>query len=184
MWKIPKEQQAIIVLLEALAGNAKAEKAVSELTATDINNENGLKPFIEKLDKVFESGKIDEAYLVYSRFINFHKSDEMSMADCIIEFKHLYHKMTNHEMPLSNAVLTFKLLDGAKLDEDEIKLALALGNNLEFETRKSALKRIFTKSTVANESFYDTNSIKQEEAFYSKNKGKQGTQIFKVSKSI
>ena len=43
MWKMPKEQQAIIVLLEALAGNAKAEKAVSELTATDINNENGLK---------------------------------------------------------------------------------------------------------------------------------------------
>ena len=185
MWKMSKEQQAIIVLLEALAGNAKAEKAVSELTATDINNENGLKPFIEKLDKVFESDKIDEAYLVYSRFINFHKSDEMSMADCIIEFKHLYHKITNHEMPLPNAVLTFKLLDGAKLDEDEIKLALALGNNLEFETRKSALKRIFTKSTVANESFYDTNSIKQEEAFYSKNKLKENkAPKSSVSKSI
>ena len=45
---------------------------------------------IEKLDKVYESEKIDEAYLVYSRFINFHKSDEISMTDYIIEFEHLY----------------------------------------------------------------------------------------------
>ena len=55
-----------IVLLELLEGNAKAEKTVSELTATDINNENGMKLLIEKLDKVFESDKKDEAYLVYS----------------------------------------------------------------------------------------------------------------------
>ena len=43
--------------------------------------------------------------------------------------------MTNHEMPLPNTVLT--LLDGAKLSEDERKLALNLGNNSEFETMKS-----------------------------------------------
>ena len=39
----------------------------------------------------------------------------MSMTDYIIDFEHLYHKMTNQEMPLPNAVLTFKLLDDAKL---------------------------------------------------------------------
>ena len=123
MWKIittiPKEQQATIVLLQSLEGNAKAERAVSELTATDVNNENGVTLLIKQLDKVFESDKIDEAYLVYSRFINFHKSDEMSMTDYIIEFEHLYHKMTNHEMLLPNTVVTFKLLDGVKLSKDE-----------------------------------------------------------------
>ena len=41
----------------------------------------------------------------------------MSMTDYIIEFEHLYHKMTNHKMPLLSTVLTFKLLDGAKLSE-------------------------------------------------------------------
>ena len=58
MWKIvtaiPKEQQAIIVLLELLARNAKAEKALSELTATDVNNENGLKLLIEKLESIWK----------------------------------------------------------------------------------------------------------------------------------
>ena len=86
-WKIviaiPKEKQAIIVLLESLEGNAKAEKAVSELTAIDVDNENVMKLLIEKLEKVFESDKIDKACLVYSRFINFHKLDEMSITDYI-----------------------------------------------------------------------------------------------------
>ena len=54
--------------------------------------------------------------------------------------------MTNHEIPLRNTVITFKLLDGANLSEDERKLALILGNTLEFEAMKSALKQIFTKS--------------------------------------
>ena len=110
---------------------------MSQLTATDIENENGMKLLIEKLDEVIESDKVNEAYLVYLRFINFHKSDEMLMTDYIIEFEHLYHKMTNHEIPLPNTVLTFKLLDCAKLNEDERKLALNLGNNLEFETMES-----------------------------------------------
>ena len=92
----------------------------------------------------------------------------MSMTDYVIELEHLYHRMTNHEMPLPNTVWTFKLLDGVKLNDDEIKLALTLGNNLEFETMKSALKWFFIKSTAANESFYDTNNIKQKEVFYSK----------------
>ena len=109
MWKIvtaiPKEQQAIIVLLESFEGNGKAEKAVWELTAADVNNKNGMKLLIEKSDKVFESDKIDETYLVYSRFINFHKSDEMLMTDYFIEFEHLYHETANHEIPIPNAVL-------------------------------------------------------------------------------
>ena len=72
---IPKEQQAIIVILELLEGNAKAEKAVSELTATDVDTESGVTILIKKLDKVFKSVKINEAYLTFSKFINFQKSN-------------------------------------------------------------------------------------------------------------
>ena len=61
MWKvatvIPKEQQATIVLLESLEGNAKAEKAVSELTATDVNYENGMNLLIEKFDNYLKVTK-------------------------------------------------------------------------------------------------------------------------------
>ena len=118
---IPKEQQAIIVLLESFEGNPKAQKAVSELTATEANHENGMKLLREKLARVFESDKIDEVYIVYLRLKNRHKSDEMPMTDYIIKFEHLSHKRNNHVMPLTNTVLTFKLLDGAKLKEVERK---------------------------------------------------------------
>ena len=38
----PKEQKAIIVLLGSLEGNVKAEMALFELTAADVNTKNGL----------------------------------------------------------------------------------------------------------------------------------------------
>ena len=63
-------------------------------------------------------------------------------------------------MPLPNTVLTFKLLDDAKLSGYERKLALILGNNLELETMKS---------TIANKPFHDNTNIKQEKTLYSKN---------------
>ena len=37
------------------------------------------------------------------------------------------------------------MLNGSNISEDERKLALILGNNLQFETIKSSLQRIFTK---------------------------------------
>ena len=52
MWqkatKLPKSAQAIIVLLEALDGNVKAEKAVENVTAHGINNDNGMNFLTEK----------------------------------------------------------------------------------------------------------------------------------------
>ena len=49
MWtlvtNVPKKEQAIVVLFEALEGNQKAEKAVSDLTATQLNVDDDLKDF-------------------------------------------------------------------------------------------------------------------------------------------
>ena len=42
--------------------------------------------------------------------------------------------MTDYKIPLPNTVLTFKLLDGAMITQDDWKLVLTLGSNLEFET--------------------------------------------------
>ena len=43
MWRLvtslPKKEQTIIILLDLLEGNAKAEQAVLDLTATELNND-------------------------------------------------------------------------------------------------------------------------------------------------
>ena len=45
MWKIvcsiPPKEQGVIVLLQSIADNKKAEKTVSKLTAHDLNRETG-----------------------------------------------------------------------------------------------------------------------------------------------
>ena len=77
MWKlltsVEAKEQGIVVFLDSLDGNAEAEKAVSELTAAELNVENGLNLLLEKLGKAFQEEIIDEAYNVYSSFINLSK---------------------------------------------------------------------------------------------------------------
>ena len=48
VFTLPKSEQAIIVLLEALDGNIKVEKAVENITAHDINNDNGIELHFQK----------------------------------------------------------------------------------------------------------------------------------------
>ena len=52
--------------------------------------------------------------------------------------------MTDYEMSLPNTVLTYTLLDSARHTDDDQKLALTLGSNLEFETE------IFFKQSALN----------------------------------
>ena len=93
MWKlvtsVEAKEQGIVVLLDSLDGNAKAETAVSKLTAAELNVENGLNLLLEKLDKVFQEETIDEANNVYSSLLNLSKREDMSRNEYIIEFEHL-----------------------------------------------------------------------------------------------
>ena len=57
--------------------------------------------------------------------------------------------MTDFDMKLPDPVLTFKLLDGTNLSNDDRKLAmLALGNDMKFKNMKSVLKHLFSKTFI------------------------------------
>ena len=111
MWQVvtsvEKNQQPIIIFLKSLEGNTKAEKAVSDLTPTDLNTDQGMNLLFEKLDKVFQSETIDEAYSTYSAFISFKRTDQMNMSDYILQYEHLYQKMIQNDMKLLDAIPTF-----------------------------------------------------------------------------
>ena len=130
MWQlvtsIETKEQGIIILLESQKGNSKAEKAVSDLTDAELYTEDGLDLLLLKLDLVFQSETIDEAYNIYTKFITFTRSHKMNMNEYIIENEHLNLKMNKNKMKLPDAVLTFKLLDGARITSEEQKLALAM----------------------------------------------------------
>ena len=65
MWKlvcgVDVKEQRIIVFLQSLNGNKKAEKALSNLTAEMLYNNNGLNVFLENLDAIFQSEEIEDA---------------------------------------------------------------------------------------------------------------------------
>ena len=65
MWKlvcgVDVKEQRIIVFLQSLNGNKKAEKALSNLTAEMQYNNNGLNVFLENLDAIFQSEEIEDA---------------------------------------------------------------------------------------------------------------------------
>ena len=68
MWKTvcgyAKKDQVIIVLLQSLNENKKAEKAVSKLTVTNLNVDDKLEKLLEKLDSTFKMKKTQESYNV------------------------------------------------------------------------------------------------------------------------
>ena len=94
----------------------------------------------------------------------------MSMNDYILEYDHLYHRMTEHDMKLPDAVLAFKLLDGASLSQEERQLALAVGNDLKFLTIKPVLNGVFTKPATEPilSNYMATMQIKQKDVFCNK----------------
>ena len=60
MWKllcnVDVKEQGIIIFLQSLNGNKKAEKAALNLTAEMLYNNNGLNILLENLDAIFQSG--------------------------------------------------------------------------------------------------------------------------------
>ena len=159
----PKKEQGIVVLLDSLEGNAKAEKTVADMKAEEINNDDSIKVITDKLDQIFLKESADEAYKVYSNFINYNKSNEITKSKYI----HFYKKMIEHGMKLPDPVLTFKLLDGANIFNNERKLALKFCVNLKYKKKKSALKQLFApSSSTSMQNTTNEIKIKQEEAFF------------------
>ena len=166
MWRLvtdlKPEKQALAVVL-SLAGQAR-QKAL-EISVDDLNKDTGMKTLLEALDKIFLADEVDLAYAAYTRFDQFKKCDEMTMVEYINEYERLYNQCRQkHAMTLPDAVLSFKLLDSSHLSMSERRLALTAARDLQFESMKAALKRIFgnglPKTSDSESAFYTVRQSK------------------------
>ena len=73
MWTVtcgvPQNEQGILVLLQSLTSNKKAEKAVSALITADLHIETGLKILIRKPDDAFQDEEAENALQYKQKFI-------------------------------------------------------------------------------------------------------------------
>lgn len=137
---LDKKKQALAV---ALGLEGRARETALEIPAADLNKDDGMETLLAKLDAVFLREEKDRAYEAYSHFDSISKDNAMSMTDYIIDFEQRYNRMKNYNMTLPDAVLAFKLLDTACIEEKSRQLALTACTDLTFASMKSALKRIF-----------------------------------------
>uniref|UniRef100_A0AAV2MPS7 Integrase catalytic domain-containing protein n=1 Tax=Knipowitschia caucasica TaxID=637954 RepID=A0AAV2MPS7_KNICA len=158
--ELDKTKQALAV---ALGLEGRARETALEISAVDLNKDDGMETLLAKLDAVFLREEKDRAYEAYSHFDSITKGSALSMADYIIDFEQRYNRMKKYNMTLPDAVLAFKLLDTACLEEKSRQLALTACTELTFASMKSALKRIFGGKTACG-----TNAIEeiQDGAFF------------------
>ncbi|CAG2191494.1 unnamed protein product [Mytilus edulis] len=152
----------------ALSLQGKPREVALEVDPSDLNVDEGVDKLITELDKLFEKDKIDQAYAAYTVFDKFHRIDDVSMSDYIIEFEQRYNKCKKYEMVLPDAILAFKLLDNAGLSQSNRQLALTACSDLKFDTMKSALNRIFASKSQNFPGEQDSVvTVKEESAFVS-----------------
>ena len=151
MWKIvcsiPPKLQGIILLLQSIVENKKAEKAVSTLTVHDLDRKAGLDVLIEKLDNAFKDEIVEDTYSIYLKFADLKKQPSMSMNGYIVEFENLNHEMNIHNMVLPDTVLA---LEGAKINVNQRQMALTIASDVSFKSMKGALKCIFVEKFYMN----------------------------------
>ena len=76
-----------------LSLSGQAHEAVLELELDKLNDDNGVKNLLEKLDdKLYLKDDTHSAYEAYERFETFLRAPSMTVSDYIIEFEHLYNK--------------------------------------------------------------------------------------------
>ncbi len=173
MTDVPKKKQSLAVILNSLTGQGKA-KAL-EMGLDILNADTGLDNLITELDKLFKQDTIDLAYSAYTQFDKYVKTEDTHMLEYILEYERRYHQCEKYEMKLPDAVLSFKLLDGANLSQKERQLVLTAASDRQFQTMKSSLKRIFGESDnsfTSKEGGATGISIKQETAYIAQDRNK------------
>ena len=158
--ELDKKKQAVAVTLGL---DGRARETAMEIPADDLDSDDGMATLFTKLDEVFLKEEKDRAYEAYCYFDGISKDSAVSMADYIIDFEQRYNRMKRYNMTLPDAVLAFKLLDTACLDEKSRQLVLTPCADLTFISMKSALKWIFGGKTSGTSNGIQVN---QDVAFF------------------
>ena len=164
----PQNEQGINVLLQSLTGNKKAEKAVSTVTVTDLQEDTGLQALIAKLDNDEVAENACSTYKI-------HKLKKITSN--VNEFENLDHEMTVFNMKIPDTVLTFQVLEGAGLNGNQRQIPLTLASDLIFKSVEGALKRVFGSENGGKDCNFDhsylNSQIKQENVCYTQQPSKQ-----------
>ena len=120
---------------------------VLELELGKLNDDNGVKNLLEKLDKLYLKDDTHSVYEAYERFETFSRTSSMTVSDYIIEFEHLHNKAKQHKMELPDGVLAYQFLNSANISSHHKQLVRATLPEMSYQSMKDQLKKIFSDPT-------------------------------------
>ena len=156
-----------------LALKGKAKEIVKNIPNNEITADNGLNRMLTELNKLYEKDKEQNQYLTYKAFLEFRRTDEMTMKDYIAKFEVHSAKIKAKGFDMPESALAYHLLDFARLDDEAMKLTKATLTELKYDSMKERLLKIFGDEVVATSSGdaigFDDVVVKQEPVFYGYN---------------
>ena len=161
---IPKASQggAILMTLEG-----EAQDAVLELSEDIITSEDSVKHITEKLNSLYKKNETLEKYECLDQFETYHRPEDVSMNDFIIEFDSRLNKTKKLGTVMSDDLLAYRLIKSANLSEQDEKVVKAT-TTLEYEKVKSQLKSIFSDTKTGTSSSFKTEDVNEscEETYF------------------
>ena len=133
-----------------LSLESKACEAASELEVEQINNKDGIKNIVAKLDKLYLKDETQSAYEAYDNFERFKCPSDMSISDYINEFERLLNKTKQYGTTMSTDVLAYRLLKSANLSETHEQLARTTIKELKYDEMQLQLRTIFEDNDNSN----------------------------------
>ena len=137
---ISKKKQGLHVIL-CLPNKDKdpsglKEKLLEECDLDILNEENGIEELIKLMDKHLAKDSIQDVWEKFQDFEDCEKQCNETWFQYITRFDSVYERVKNKGLSLPQSILAFKLLRGAKLNEEE---RLVIMTGLDFEERESSM---------------------------------------------
>ena len=157
--KLKTEEQGPALAL-SLSGNAR--EAATSIDINILNSANGLQAIINKLDGLYLKDANQRIYVALKSFETYKRKEGGSIDEFLNEFDIKYNKLKAHNITLSDAVLGYRLIEGANLSKSRNELVRISAGGMSYTNIKSQLRKLEDIALSSNDDM-----VKQEnDTFY------------------
>ena len=144
-----KRAAAIVLSLPDRAKQVALQIPRTELKSganREVNGEtkkiSGVERLTEELDKIYMEDVEKERYQAYAEFRNFSRGTSMSVHEYLLEFDKRVKTLKEYKIELPESVLAYELLNSANLSSEQIALARATVDKLDYKSMCDQIKKI------------------------------------------
>ncbi|KAL5252088.1 hypothetical protein ACHWQZ_G015034 [Mnemiopsis leidyi] len=122
---------------------------------------SGVERLTEELDKIYMEDVEKERYQAYAEFRKFSRGPNMTVHEYLLEFDKREKTLKEYKIELPESVLAYELLNSANLSQEQIALARATVDKLDYNSMCDQIKKI-TIDRHPSESLHEDFKVKVE----------------------